>query len=179
MKLPRTLTALLTGLTVVTLSACGGSEGGAPGGGKPFDPGIADQALELVNIFRSEVRHCGHLGIFEPAAALSLDERLMEAARKHSMYMADTGRFSHDGPAGLETVDKRALAEGYTYIVIAENIAWGTGMDTDLEAVQAWVASAGHCANLMHPQIRELGIAVVQAGDDSWYWTQVLATERQ
>lgn len=178
MKLPRTLLALLAGLTILALSACGGIGGGAPGGGKPFDPGTADEALELVNLFRSEARQCGALGVFEPAAALSLDERLMEAARKHSLYMADTGRPSHEGPAGLETVGERAQAEGYTYAVIAENIAWGTDMDSDLEAVKGWVASAGHCANLMHPQVREMGIAVVQAGDGSWYWTQVLAAER-
>jgi uncharacterized protein YkwD len=61
---------------------------------------------------------------------------------------------------------------------VAENVAAG---DRSAEAVvQTWLASPGHCANLMNAEVRDMGIAYAfEAGSPKGtYWAQVFATRR-
>ena len=52
-----------------------------------------------------------------------------------------------------------------------ENIARGY---RDADAVMnGWLTSAGHCRNIMNPNVSEMGIGEV----DNW-WTQVFASPR-
>jgi uncharacterized protein YkwD len=181
---------------LAVLAACGGGSddsGGnepaaSPGPGTPTAPppptpsgaditcGIANfeaEVLRLVNQARAAGATCGARGSFAPAAALTLNARLTSAAYGHSRDMADNNYFSHDSLDGRSMVD-RVNAAGYTWSALGENIAAGYG--SVQAVVDGWMASDGHCANLMNPRFTEFGLACA-ANDNSryrLYWTQNL-----
>ena len=71
-----------------------------------------------------------------------------------------------------------ATAAGYPWRFVAENVA--AGQTTAEEVVETWLESSGHCANLMNPAVREMGVAAAfdkssAAGTD---WTQVFAARK-
>jgi uncharacterized protein YkwD len=73
--------------------------------------------------------------------------------------------FDHTTPDGLGPGDRLDQAE-YDGTAWGENIAWGY---TTPEAVVAgWMASPGHCANIMNAQFTETGVGYY----NSSYWTQ-------
>ncbi len=129
--------------------------------------------LEAANRARASARACGQR-TFPAAPPLAWSAALAEAARAHSLDMANHDRFSHRGSDGSLT-DERVLRTGYTWHQLGENIA--AGQDAAQATVDGWLASPGHCANLMSAAFTEMGAAYAvdpnsQAGI---YWTQVFA----
>jgi uncharacterized protein YkwD len=134
------------------------------------------QVLQAINQARSVPRSCG--GTAYPAVApLVWSDVLATAARAHSVDMATNNFFSHTGTGG-STVGTRAQAAGYSYRAVGENIAAGY---TTLDAVMAgWLASPGHCANLMNASYQDVALACTTQSGASYssYWTQVLGASR-
>lgn len=81
---------------------------------------------------------------------------LETAAQTHTRDMANNNYFDHKDRTGGTPGDRAELA-GYIAQQIGENIA--AGLDTPRKVVDGWLASPGHCANIMNPQFRELGAA--------------------
>ena len=95
---------------------------------------------------------------------LAVNEKILQAARKHSKWMADSGTFSHfSSLPGLRTPFDRMKAEGYT-AGIGENIAMAAGPDG---AFQGWAHSSGHHRNMLSESHSEFGC--VGTGH---YWVQ-------
>lgn len=139
-------------------------------------PAIRHRVLELVNAARAEPRRCGPQRL--PAAPpLRLEESLNRAALAHARDMAARGAMGHAGSDG-STPAERAMRAGYAWTIVGENVA--AGPPTPEEAVQGWLASPGHCANLMHADFTEMGLAyaVNPASPGGIYWAQVLARPR-
>jgi uncharacterized protein YkwD len=86
-------------------------------------------------------------------AAFRRDARLDAAARLHSEDMAARDYFAHDTPEGLDP-SARAVAQGYTFGV-GENIA--AGYRDARTAIVAWMASPGHCRNILGVA-RDIGV---------------------
>ena len=93
------------------------------------------------------------------------DNRLHKAALGHSRQMVAKRFFDHTTPSGVTMVDRILRAhyvredDGW---MLGENLAWGTGsFATPRGAVQAWMKSAGHRANILKRGYRELGVGVV------------------
>jgi uncharacterized protein YkwD len=128
--------------------------------------------LDAVNAARSVARRCGERE-FAAAPALSLNTTLTDAALGHSRDMAAQGYFSHQGKDG-RSVAERALAAGYRWRRIGENIA--VGQDAPDEVVAGWLASPGHCASIMDPGFADTGAAYALSGKARAYWTQVFGT---
>ncbi|HKX43869.1 MAG TPA: CAP domain-containing protein, partial [Burkholderiaceae bacterium] len=84
----------------------------------------------------------------------------------------------HTGSNG-STFSQRIDATGYSWSTAGENIAAGY---SSVDAVMdGWIASPGHCANLMNPNFSEVGVSCVpgtSATVDSSYWTMDLAKPR-
>lgn len=97
--------------------------------------------------------------------AFRRDNRLDVAALLHSQDMATRNFFAHVTPDGLTPSD-RAAAQGYL-TGAGENIA--NGYPTATAVVVAWMASAGHCRNILG-SARDIGIGAVGAGTS--YFTQ-------
>ncbi|MCA9707839.1 MAG: DUF4215 domain-containing protein [Myxococcales bacterium] len=129
------------------------------------------QVLSLVNDARSTPTDCGSEGSFGAAPPLSYNGSLTCAARNHSMDMGDNGFFSHTNLMG-EGPAARLMHAGYGWSTWGENI--GAGYASPAAAVNGWLASDGHCANLMNPAFTELGVGYYNAPGSMWthYWTQ-------
>jgi uncharacterized protein YkwD len=79
--------------------------------------------------------------------------RLNHSAQGWTRHMVAVGVFSHGANfAG------RISAAGYHWSVAGENIA--TGYATPAQVVRAWMASKGHCQNILNPQYRYVGTGV-------------------
>jgi uncharacterized protein YkwD len=95
-----------------------------------------------------------------------LNAALQLAARRHTALMVDAHELSHQlpGEAGLAT---RVARAGYTnWRILAENLAWG--QSSPRAVFRAWVASAGHRANLDNCRLRDLGIGVIVRNGRPW-----------
>ena len=97
--------------------------------------------------------------------ALRENKRLRRAAVGHSKDMVRDGFFEHTTPQGTTMVERILRAkyvredEGWA---LGENLAWGTGsFGTPRGAVDAWMNSPGHRANLLRRAYRDVGIGVV------------------
>ncbi|MBF6029569.1 CAP domain-containing protein [Pseudomonas sp. P115] len=133
------------------------------------------QLLNLINAAREQSRQCGTQS-FTATTPLSWNEELAGAANSHTRNMANGNFFDHLDHDGRTPGDRAELA-GYIAKNIGENIA--AGLDTPRKVVDGWLASPGHCANLMNPQFRELGAAYAMdpKSDAGIYWTGVFGTQ--
>ena len=159
----------------VALSIAGllvGCAGGPPGL-PPLDGEVdatAARLVELVNEARSAARSCGALGWRDAAAPLAIEPRLGRAAQLHSEDMRSMGVMSHVGSDG-SSLRERVDRQGYPWWVLGENV--GRGYATPEAVVNAWLASDGHCANVMGTGFSQLG-----AGEAGRFWTLVFARPR-
>jgi len=105
---------------------------------------------------------------------VKMETRLMKIASTHAQRMASTDRLEHVLP-GEGSFPQRINAGGYDASVAAENI--GAGYGTLSEAIRAWEASPAHNANLLQPNVTEIGIALYDTpvGQYHTYWALVLA----
>lgn len=131
--------------------------------------------LKLINSARAQPRRCG-TEAFAATTPLAWNADLALAAVNHTRAMANNNFFDHKDRDGRMPGDRAELA-GYLAQVIGENIA--AGQDTALKVVDGWLASPGHCANLMNPQFRELGAgyAMDPKSDAGIYWTAMFGTQ--
>jgi uncharacterized protein YkwD len=140
-------------------------------------PDFQASLLAQINAARAQERSCGSK-LMPAVAPLVWNTRLFSAAAKHSADMAAYNYFSHTGRNG-STPGQRITAEGYEWSAAGENIAAG---QTSVSSVMAgWLASPGHCENLMRSQYREVGVACVVApvgATYSRYWGMKLSAPR-
>ncbi|MCK8515043.1 CAP domain-containing protein [Methylonatrum kenyense] len=123
-----------------------------------------------MNDARRSPRRCGSEA-FDAAPALVSDDALDEAARQHSRDMADSGELGHTGSRG-EDLSDRIAAAGVSARAWAENVA--AGQPDAQAAITSWLASSGHCRNLMTPEFEAYGAAVAHAEDGTPFWTLIL-----
>jgi uncharacterized protein YkwD len=106
--------------------------------------------------------------------ALKGAAKLRRAAEAHSADMVASGYFSHTSKSGASMVD-RILRSGYVGgndgWMLGENLEWGTGsLATPRGAVDAWMRSPGHRANLLKRGYKHLGVGIalgVPTGGDA------------
>jgi uncharacterized protein YkwD len=174
------------------LAACGGGGSDAPAAppaGNVAPPpsgalatcGLADfrnAAMARINQWRASGADCGSQGRFAATTALAWSDALAQAAAGHSQDMATHNFFSHSSFDG-RTLSQRIDAAGYDWSSIGENIA--AGQASVASVVDGWVASPGHCANLMNPGFTQVGLACVRGSASNTYatyWTMDLARPR-
>lgn len=140
-------------------------------------PDLQAMALARINSYRAAGASCRSAGQFASAQPLVWDSRLAQAAAAHSQDMATRNYFSHTSPTG-STMVSRINATGYPWSRIGENIA--AGYATVNAVVDGWMASDGHCANLMNPNFRDMGMACVASSTSTYrsYWTLDLGRQR-
>ncbi|MET3457066.1 MULTISPECIES: CAP domain-containing protein [Pseudomonas] len=143
------------------------------GGTRMSDVGSADKTLlAQVNAARAKPRMCGRQR-FAATRPLSWNAALGTAAQAHSRSMARDNYFAHRDPDGRSTSD-RAKSAGFRGRKLGENIA--AGQRSPSQALHDWLASPGHCANLMNPMFTQMGAASASdsRSDAGVYWTMVL-----
>lgn len=132
---------------------------------------VSKALLAQVNAARSKPRLCGRQR-FAAARPLAWNAALGAAAQGHSKAMAYGNYFAHQDPDGEMPAD-RARAAGFRGRQIGENIAAGQGSPG--KAMSGWLASPGHCANLMNPMFTQMGAAYAAdaRSDEGVYWTML------
>lgn len=99
--------------------------------------------------------------------AVKIDERLVRAARKHSIEMRQRNYFEHNSPTPqLRNPNLRVQREGYGGSVW-ENIALGAA--DGRQAFWQWYKSSGHHRNMLQPGHTEMGCG----SEMHHWWTQV------
>lgn len=129
--------------------------------------------LASVNAARVVERICGE----ERAPAvnrLSWSCQLQQAAIIQSEDMRDHDFFSHTGSDGSDG-GERISRTGYQWQAWGENIA--AGYDSVNLVMEGWLASPGHCVNLMADAFTEFGFGYTDGigGTYDSYWSQDFA----
>ena len=108
---------------------------------------------------------------------LAWDADLCRMARVHAETMARLGFFTHETPEGLNLRD-RARAVGILHFkVLGENIAYNQGYeDPGAFAVERWMISPGHRANILYRGFQASAIGSFVSSDGSVYLAQVFIT---
>lgn len=133
-----------------------------------------DAVLAATNAHRAAGATCG-TEVFAAAPPLEMDELVRLAARLHSQDMATQDFFEHTSLDG-RTFEDRMSATGFSGAAPwGENIAAGTA--TPDGVVRGWMESPGHCANIMSPSYRVIGIGYAFDAGSTFghYWTQDFA----
>lgn len=91
--------------------------------------------------------------------SLSLDGQLAQAAAGKAQDMFTNNYWAHVSPSGVTPWDFIRGA-GYNYMYAGENLA--RGYSTAQDAMNAWMASPDHRANILSPNYSDVGFAVAQ-----------------
>jgi uncharacterized protein YkwD len=123
----------------------------------------SETELEVVELLNQERAKVG-------LPRLVIDMRLMESVRRHSTDMATNNFFSHTGSDGSSPFDRISEA-GYSMRSAGENIAGG--YRTAEAAVQGWMNSDGHRANILNSSYEHIGVGYIYGENASYghYWT--------
>ena len=137
--------------------------------GRASNTTLRAHVVDLVNSARSHGRKCGSER-FAAAPDLSVSRLLDEVAADHARDMARKKYFDHRGSDGSQPKD-RVLRAGYKSRLTGENIALGP--ESAEEVVAGWLASPGHCANIMDPRFQHIGVGIATGhGRGQIYWVQ-------
>jgi uncharacterized protein YkwD len=136
-------------------------------------PNFQQEILDRVNQARAAGRTCG-TKTYGPAPALRWNGVLFNAAGAHSTDMAANNYFSHTSQDGRNP-GQRITGAGYAWSAYGENIA--AGQTSAQAVVDGWLASPGHCANIMNASYADIGTACVASSTSTYrtYWTMDLA----
>ena len=150
---------------------------------QPFAPppagervAISREVLELTNRARAHARRCGATP-FAAAPPLALNPQLDRAARDYAQQMATWRYMDHTGHDGTSPA-QRITRSGYRWREVGENLA--SGQLSAADVVAGWLGSADHCANLMDPLFRHMGVAYAVNRHDAAgvYWAQEFGAPR-
>jgi hypothetical protein len=100
-------------------------------------------------------------------APLTLDKELTVAASNKANHMFRYDYWAHFAPDGTSPWDF-IRAAGYSYSYAGENLA--KGFTTSTDAVNAWMKSPTHRANILSPNFRDVGFFVMEGrlqGEDT------------
>ncbi|WP_255370195.1 CAP domain-containing protein [Roseateles sp. YR242] len=175
----------------LTLAACGGGGKDADStdtGGTPDVLGTCGLAtpsefqkdlLARINALRAAGADCGSGGVFAATDPVTWNDLLAQASDDHATDMSAKNYFSHTSADG-RTLGDRVTAVGYPWSALGENIA--AGQDTAESVMAAWKGSPGHCANIMSPSFKEVGVACELAAATTntykTYWVMDLGTRK-
>ncbi len=160
--------------TTVT-PATGTPSSGTPSTGTTGVDSIRGDALAAINQARATARTCGTT-YYGATTAVAWNDKIAAAALVHSDDMATNNFLSHTGSDGSSPGGRLTLA-GYNWTTYGENIA--VGYSSVSAVVQGWLASEGHCKNIMNPAFSEIGISSAAgpygSSPSALYWTLGLA----
>ena len=143
----------------------------------PADLGeVSRRVLQLTNEARAHPRRCGATP-YGAAPPLASSVQLSQVALAYARDMATWGYMNHTGHDGSSPA-QRISRSGYRWSEVGENLA--SGVMTADEVVTGWLGSPEHCANLMDPLYRQVGVgyAVNPHDQRGVYWAMEFGTPR-
>jgi hypothetical protein len=129
------------------------------------DAALALRVLKAINVARVE----------NGLPPYAFNPLLTQSAQGHSEFMRETGEIVHEGPGDLTPIERVGMT-GYPYIRVGENIYAGIGGPE--KAVEWWLtADEAHRKNVLHPELREVGIGAATNADGVTYYTIDVAAQ--
>jgi uncharacterized protein YkwD len=95
---------------------------------------------------------------------LTLSSRLTVASKQHTTEMGDDGYFehsSHDGTAFWKRILRWYPQAGFHTWSVGENLLWSSPDVGPARALDLWMHSPEHRANILSPHWREIGLSAV------------------
>lgn len=133
-------------MLTATLMVCALTAAGAD------NPQAANDELALYPIEDGIIQRTNEERVRHGLTPLKVDSKLIRTARKHTIWM----------------VNNRSMTHGHD--AVAENIAMGQRDSS--EAVQTWMNSSGHRANILNRVHRRIGVAAFRTPEGTIYWCQ-------
>ena len=125
-------------------------------------PRTTQTATETRNYDEALVVAINHVRARHGLSTLRRSDRLEEAADLHSRNMARRGFFAHesaDGSPFWKRVEQFYGSQGFGYWAVGENLIWGSPELEVGEAIEGWMESSAHRANMLSREWREIGLA--------------------
>jgi len=136
----------------------------------PAAGGVSATASTIVQLTNAERSNAG-------LPSLRINGQLMEAAQLHAEQMVRLGRLEHVlSGAQYPRPEDRLAAAGYQWSAYAENIAMG--QSTAAAAMDSWMHSSGHRANILSSSVTEIGIGFARDSAGRPYYVQVFGRPR-
>jgi uncharacterized protein YkwD len=134
-------------------------------------------AVEANDIERRAFDQTNAVRIKNGLPPFTWDADVCRMARTHSESMSRLSYFSHVTPDGLRLRDRARLAGILQFAVLGENIAYNQGYDDPgAFAVERWMESPKHRANILSQEFRAMAIGSFVGPDGSVYLTQTFIT---
>ncbi len=118
----------------------------------PAEHNAKTHELELLPIEQNVVARTNSQRARHGLPPLQIDAGLMQRARRHASWMASRRSLRH------------------TTATVAENIAMG--QSSSQEAVQDWMRSPGHRANILNSSHARIGVGAYRGANGQIYWCQ-------
>jgi uncharacterized protein YkwD len=132
-----------------------------PGGAN----GLRDEVIAGINAQRQA----------SDLSALSRNANLQEAAQGLACDNAARGAVSHVSSDGTQ-LQGRLRRVGYRFTTANENVFMGSG--SAARAVEWWMGSSGHRANILTQGIRDIGVGIALGGDGTTHWVVNMGRSR-
>lgn len=163
--MPRQWKRRVAAALVALVGLCSPAQSGAPPEARPGAASrVAGDVVELTNAARRR-------GGREPLRA---NARLMRAAQMHAEQMARSRQLAHVLPtAAHPRIEDRLAAARYAWQAYGENVAMG--QPGAAEALEGWMRSRGHRANILNPAFTEQGAGYAVDAAGRPYYVQVFA----
>jgi uncharacterized protein YkwD len=148
-------TAVVLALACLSLAVCGAALA------SPAQP--HSSAVSLSSLEQGVLAEINALRAEHKLAPLRVSVALAAAAREHSQQMADQGYFAHESGDG-SPFSKRLqhfYPQGKAYWSVGENLLWSSPDVEPGRALQLWLDSPEHRANLLNARWREIGVSAV------------------
>jgi len=113
--------------------------------------------LVQINVFRRNHR----------LAPLKLNAKLGAAAHEHTVQMAHDGYFAHesaDGALFWNRIQSFYASSPWSYWSVGENLLWSSPDVDPKGALQLWMNSPEHRANILTARWRQIGVSAVHLG---------------
>jgi hypothetical protein len=133
----------------------------------------ARHIVEQANTFRAE----------QSLPAVRVSAELQAAAEAFALHMANTGEHSHT--ADGRTPTQRAMAAGYDFCIVTENIAYHASSRDPASAAQlagrmmrGWKDSPGHRKNMLDAAVTETGVGLARDARGRYFAAQMFGRAR-
>jgi uncharacterized protein YkwD len=143
----------------------------------PVTPSTSPTLREANAIERRAFEQTNEVRVKNGLPALAWDADVCRMARIHSENMSRENYFSHTTPDGQRLRDRIRVVGIAQFRVLAENIAYNQGYeDPGALAVERWMLSPKHRANILSPEFQAMAIGSFVAADGSVFLTQTFIT---
>ena len=121
------------------------------------------RAQQVINLTNKERNKAG-------LPDLKASSQLSRLAQLKAEDMARNGYFSHTSPTYGSAFDMMK-SQGISYRSAGENLA--KGQPSAQAAMNGWMNSSGHRANILGSQYSEIGVGIAKNGKGTIYWVQI------